>query len=57
MTMREGRTIYILRLRPLPRVDPIRAPRSVLKTLLRRHRMRCISIHEMHNSQTEEENA
>jgi hypothetical protein len=33
-------------LEPLPRVDPIRALRWVLKGLLRQHGMRCVNLRE-----------
>jgi hypothetical protein len=36
--------IFVLRLTPLPGVDGIKALRAALKTLLRRHGLRCISI-------------
>jgi hypothetical protein len=36
----------VLRLRPEPNIDPIRALRAVLKYLLRRHGFRCISARE-----------
>jgi hypothetical protein len=36
----------VLTLVPLPGVDAIRSLRWVLKGLLRRHGMRCVSIHE-----------
>ena len=36
----------MLTLQPLPNVDPIRALRWILKTVLRQHGMRCISVHE-----------
>jgi hypothetical protein len=40
------RPIFVLRLRPEKGVDPINALRHVLKTLLRRHGMRCVSVDE-----------
>jgi hypothetical protein len=44
----EGRAqvIFVLRLRPEPGVDAIRALRWTLKALLRRHGLRCLSIEE-----------
>ena len=36
--------IFVLRLTLLPGVDGIKALRAALKTLLRRHGLRCISI-------------
>jgi hypothetical protein len=47
MTIRGSSRIFVLRLRPLPRVDPIRALRGALKTLLRRHGLRCISLDDV----------
>lgn len=38
---------YQLTLTPLPGVDAIRALRWILKSVLRRHGMRCISIEEV----------
>jgi hypothetical protein len=38
------RPVFVLKLRPLPGVDPIRALRWVLKRLLRDHGFRCISV-------------
>jgi hypothetical protein len=38
--------VYVLKLRPLPGVDAIRALRWVLKGLLRRHGLRCVSVEE-----------
>ena len=40
------RPIYTVRLRPEPGVDGIRALRAALKSLLRRHPLRCISARE-----------
>ena len=42
-----SRPIYVLRLQPLPRVDPIRALRRGLKYLLRVCGLKCISVEEM----------
>jgi hypothetical protein len=33
-------------LEPEPRVDPIKALRGVVKTVLRRYGLKCISVHE-----------
>ena len=41
------RGAFVLTLRPLPGVDPIRSLRWVLKGLLRRHGMRCIDLREI----------
>ena len=38
---------FVLTLRPLPYVDPVRSLRWVLKGLLRQHGMRCIDIREV----------
>jgi hypothetical protein len=39
---------FLLRLKPLPTcADPIRALRAVLKALLRRHHLRCVSCEEV----------
>jgi hypothetical protein len=43
---RPGRPTYLVRLRPEPGVDPIRALRRGLKSLLRQHGLRCISARE-----------
>ena len=40
------RPTYALRLRAEPGVDAIRALRAVLKILLRRHGLRCVSAYE-----------
>jgi len=44
MSPQEKRPTFVLRLRPLPAVDPIRELRWVLKRLLRDHGFRCISV-------------
>jgi hypothetical protein len=43
---RTVRPTFVLILRPNPGVDPVRALRSALKTLLRRHGFRCLSVCE-----------
>jgi hypothetical protein len=43
----EARPTYLVRLRPEPNVDPVRALRAALKHLLRRHGLRCISAREL----------
>jgi len=45
--MKPGGVSFILVIRPLPGVDPIRSLRWVLKGLLRRHGMRCIDLREI----------
>jgi hypothetical protein len=46
-----SRPIFVLRVRPEPRVDdPIRALRGGLKVLLRRYGLRCLSICEQHQT-------
>jgi hypothetical protein len=45
MTPDERRT-FVLKLRPLPGVDPIRALRLGLKRLLRSYGLRCVSVAE-----------
>jgi hypothetical protein len=45
------RPIYTLRLRPEPDVDAIHALRAVLKSLLRRHGLRCLAVSEEHGEQ------
>jgi hypothetical protein len=40
------RPIYLLRLRPEPRVDSVRALRRGLKLLFRQCRLRCLSVRE-----------
>jgi hypothetical protein len=47
MTTVKTRPIFVLKLRPEPQVtDPIKALRFALKTLLRRHGLRCLTIYE-----------
>jgi hypothetical protein len=41
-----ARPIFVLRLRPLKNVDPVRALRWILKTVLRRHGMQALSCEE-----------
>jgi len=41
-----NRPTYALRLRAEPGVDAIHALRAVLKTMLRRYGLRCLSAHE-----------
>jgi len=41
-----GRPTYLVRLRPEPRVDPVRALRAGLKSLLRRYGLRCLAVRE-----------
>ena len=40
------RPVFLLRLQPLPRVDPIAALRAILKTALRRDGMCCLAAVE-----------
>jgi hypothetical protein len=40
----ERRPIFVLRLRPLPGVDAVRALRAALKTLLRRFGLHALSV-------------
>jgi hypothetical protein len=42
-----GASLFVMKLRPLPDVDPIRALRWVLKGLLRQHGMRCVDLQEI----------
>jgi hypothetical protein len=42
----DSRPTYLIRLRPERGVDPIRALRAILKSLLRRHGMRCTFLVE-----------
>jgi hypothetical protein len=44
--MKVDRPIYLLRLRALPGIDPIKALRFVLKSLLRRYGMQAIEVKE-----------
>jgi hypothetical protein len=48
------RPIFVLRLRPEKGIDPIRALRNVLKELLRRHGMKCMSIDQRVLSHSDE---
>ena len=52
--------IFVLKLRALPGVDSIKALRMALKQLLRRHQLRCVSVHEeiiTHDREQGDENA
>jgi hypothetical protein len=42
----QERSTFVLRLRPLKGVDPIRALRWVLKNLLRQHGLRALSVEQ-----------
>jgi hypothetical protein len=42
-----SQTQFVLTLRPLPYVDPVRSLRWVLKGLLCQHGMRCIDLREI----------
>ena len=46
MTARQSRPIFVIALRPEPRVDGIRALRAGLKPLKRRYGLRCVTIRE-----------
>jgi hypothetical protein len=46
MTRREPPSEFVVRLRPLPGVDAIRALRQLLKVALRRFGLKCVSIAE-----------
>jgi hypothetical protein len=47
MTTAKARPIFVLKLRPEPQVvDPIKALRFALKTLLRRHGLKCLTVYE-----------
>jgi hypothetical protein len=49
---RKNPATFVLRLVPLPEVDdPIRALRWALKTLLRRHGLKCTDIREERDGQ------
>jgi hypothetical protein len=37
---------FVLTLQPQPDVDPVKALRWILKTMLRRHGMKCVAVHE-----------
>lgn len=39
-----GAPIFIIRLRPLPGVDGVRALRAALKVLLRQFKLKCLSV-------------
>jgi hypothetical protein len=45
-TRENPRTVYLLRLRPEPRVDSVRALRHALKILFRQCGLRCLSVKE-----------
>jgi hypothetical protein len=38
--------VYVVRLRARPGDDGVRELRAILKALLRRHRLKCISVEE-----------
>ena len=44
--MTEPRPIFVIKLRPEPGVDGVRALRRALKVLLRRFRLRCTDIRQ-----------
>jgi hypothetical protein len=47
MTTEKARPVFVLKLRPEPRVtDPVRALRAALKALLRRYGLRCLTAYE-----------
>ena len=46
MSAREPRPIFVIALRPEPRVDGIRALRAGLKLLKRRYGLRCVTIRQ-----------
>src|SRR5262245_17308815 len=52
-----GMTDYLLRLRPLPHTDGVRALRGALKTLLRKYRLRALEISEIPDGKQENDNA
>src|SRR5262245_37738837 len=41
------RSVYLLRLRPLPNVDGTRMLRAAIKTLLRKYQLQALEIHEI----------
>jgi hypothetical protein len=45
--MNAPRPDFLLRLRPEPHVDAVRAPRAALKVLLRRFGLRAITVNEV----------
>jgi hypothetical protein len=49
--MRDPRPVFVLALRPEPHVDGLKALRAGLKTLLRRHGLRCTGL-EVYESGT-----
>ena len=51
-TTRDNRPTFLLRLRPLPRVDPIKALRKALKLLLRQCSLQCLAVTEIETKQT-----
>jgi hypothetical protein len=46
VTTRPQPPTFVLRLQPVPGTDGVRAMRWVLKTLLRKHGLRCVSIEQ-----------
>jgi hypothetical protein len=47
MTTEKARPVFVLKLRPEPRVvDPVKALRAALKVLLRKYKLRCLTIYE-----------
>jgi hypothetical protein len=52
--MKPGGVSYIIVIRALPGVDPIRNLRWILKGLLRQHGFQCTDIREISNATTSE---
>jgi hypothetical protein len=46
MSTRQPRPIFVVCLQPQKGVEPIRALRAALKTLKRRHGLKCVTIRE-----------
>jgi hypothetical protein len=46
MTPADRRPVFVIRLRPEPRVDPIRALRGGLKALKRQFGLKCVEVRE-----------
>ena len=47
MSARSPRVVFVLRVTPMRGVDPVRALRSLLKIMLRRFGLRCVSLDEV----------
>jgi hypothetical protein len=47
MSARQQQRMFVLRLTPMRGVDPVRALKALLKVMLRRFGLRCVSLEEV----------